>query len=70
MFLDQSLLQNVLRLNEASVLVRVTIAVINTMTKNNLERKGFVWLPLLCPCSSSKEVRTGTQTGQEPGDRS
>jgi hypothetical protein len=35
------------------------------MTKNILGRKGFVWLPLPHHCSSSKEVRTGTQVGQE-----
>jgi hypothetical protein len=28
------------------VLVRVSIALINTMTKSKLGRKGFIWLPL------------------------
>ena len=30
-------------------------------------KKGFIWLTL--PYSLLKEVRTGTQTGQEPGGR-
>ena len=33
---------------------------------SNLGRKGFIWLTLAQHCSSLKEVRTGTQTGQEP----
>ena len=37
------------------------------MTKKQLGRKGFVQLTHLCCCSSPKEVRTGTQTGQEAG---
>jgi hypothetical protein len=32
-----------------------------------LEREGFIWFILPYRCSSSKEVRTGTQTGQELG---
>jgi hypothetical protein len=32
-----------------------------------LGRKGFIELILLHCCSSLKEVRTGTQTGQEAG---
>jgi hypothetical protein len=28
------------------------------------------WLTLAYHCSLLKEVRTGTQTGKEPGDRS
>jgi hypothetical protein len=42
----------------------------NTMTKSNLGRKGFIWLTLSHHCLSLKEVRTGTQTGKEPGGRS
>ena len=38
--------------------------------KSKLGRKGFIWFTLLYHCSSSKEVRTRTQTGQEPGARS
>jgi hypothetical protein len=34
------------------------------MTKKQLGRKGFIQLTLPCCCSSLKEVRTGTQTGQ------
>jgi hypothetical protein len=33
--------------------------------KSKLRRKGSSWLTLAHHCSSSKEVRTGTQTGQE-----
>ena len=33
-------------------------------------RKGFIQLTLPNCCPSPKEVRTGTQTGQEPGGRS
>ena len=32
--------------------------------------KGFIWFILPCNCSSSKEGRGGTQTGQKPGGRS
>jgi hypothetical protein len=37
----------------------------NIMTKSKLGRKGFIWLTLPYCCSSPKEVRTGTQAGQE-----
>ena len=40
----------------------------NIMTKKQLGRKGFIWLTLPYCCSSPKEVRTGTQVGQEAGD--
>ena len=33
-----------------------------------LGRKVFVWLTRPCHCSSAKEIRTGTQRAQEPGD--
>jgi hypothetical protein len=39
----------------------------NIMTKKQLGRKGFFQLTLPHCCSSSKEVRTGTQAGQEAG---
>jgi hypothetical protein len=39
----------------------------NIMIKKHLGRKGFIQLTLPHCCSSSKEVRTGTQTGQEAG---
>ena len=38
--------------------------------KSKLVRKEFIWLTPPHCCSSSKEVRTGTHTGQEPGGRS
>jgi hypothetical protein len=37
------------------------------MTKKHLGRKGFIQLTLPHCCSSPKEVKTGTQTGQEAG---
>ena len=39
----------------------------NIMTKKQLGRKGFIQLTLPYCCSSPKEVRTGTQAGQEAG---
>ena len=43
------------------VLVKVTVAVINTMAKSNLEKKGFIRVTLLYRYSTLKEIRTGTQ---------
>lgn len=40
------------------------------MTKSNLEGKRFVLLTVPLDSSSFRAVRAGTQTGQEPGDRS
>jgi hypothetical protein len=37
------------------------------MNKKQLGRKGYIWLTLPYCCSSPKEVRTGTQAGQEAG---
>jgi hypothetical protein len=37
------------------------------MTKKQLGKKGFIRLTLPYCCSSPKEVRTGTQAGQEAG---
>jgi hypothetical protein len=37
------------------------------MMKKHLGRKGFIQLTLPHCCSLPKEVRTGTQTGQEAG---
>jgi hypothetical protein len=49
-------------------LVRVSIPGQNIMTKKQLGRKGFIQLTPPNHCSSSlKEVRTGTQAGQEAG---
>jgi hypothetical protein len=39
----------------------------NIMTKKQLGKKGFIRLTLPHCCSSLKEVRTGTQAGQEAG---
>jgi hypothetical protein len=47
------------------VLVRVSIFAQNIMTK--LDRKEFIQLTLPHCCPSPKEVRTGTQAGQEAG---
>jgi hypothetical protein len=43
------------------VLVRVSIP------RSKFGRKGFIQLTLPRCCSSSKKVKTGTQTGQEAG---
>jgi hypothetical protein len=37
------------------------------MTKNQVGEEGFIQLTFLHCCSSLKEVRTGTQAGQEAG---
>jgi hypothetical protein len=37
------------------------------MIKKKLEKKGFIQLTFPHCCSSLKEVRTGTQAGQEAG---
>lgn len=51
-------------------LVRITIAMLEHHDQRDLWRKGFSWLKLPHYSSSLKEVRTGTQTGQDPGGRS
>jgi hypothetical protein len=53
-----------------SVLVRVTVAVVKHPDQRKLGRKGSICLTLPSHCSSSEEVRTGTQVRQEPGGRS
>ena len=55
---------------QLTVLVSVTVDVMKYHTESKLGRKGFGLLT--CPhcCPSPKEVRTGAQTGQEPGGRS
>jgi hypothetical protein len=52
------------------VLVRVIIAVMKYHDQSNFGRKEFIQLIFPYHCSSSEEVRTGTQTGQESGVRS
>lgn len=52
------------------VLVRVSSPMMKQHDQRNLGRKGFIWLTLPQHCLSSKKVRTGTQIGQEPGDKS
>jgi hypothetical protein len=37
------------------------------MTKKQVEEEGFIPLTLPYCCSPSKEIRTGTQAGQEAG---
>jgi hypothetical protein len=51
------------------VLARVAVAVKKHHDQRQL-RKRLIWLTLLHHCSSPKEVRIGTQTGEEPGGRS
>ena len=52
-----------------TVSVRVSIPGQNIMTKKQVGggRKGFTQLTFPYCCSSLKEVRTGTQAGQETG---
>ena len=52
------------------VLVRIIIAVMEHHDQNDLWRKRFIQVTLLHDDSSLKEVRTGTQPGQETGARS
>jgi hypothetical protein len=51
--------------------IRVALVMISlhrNRTQAKTGKKGFIWLMLLHH-SLSKEVKTGTQTGQEPGGR-
>jgi hypothetical protein len=57
-------------LDTRAVLGRVSIAATKHSDQSNLKRKGFIRLTLPQHCSSSKEVRTGTHPGQDPGGRS
>jgi hypothetical protein len=66
-----------LRLLKAYVLISEYISVIWVTTsamkhdhKSKLERKEFISLTISYHYSSSKEVRTGTQTGQKPEGKS
>jgi hypothetical protein len=49
------------------VLVRASIPAQTSCSRIKLGRKGFIQLTCLCYCWSAKEVRTGTQAGQEAG---
>lgn len=49
------------------VLLRVTIAVMTHRDQSSVGRKGFIQLTLLHYSLLLKEVRSGTQTQQEPG---
>jgi hypothetical protein len=51
---------------QKTVLVRVTVAVLKHHDQSNLGRKGFIRLMPPHHSSSSEEVRTGIQAGQEP----
>jgi hypothetical protein len=50
-----------------SVLVRVSIPAQTSWPRSKSGRKGFIQLTLPHCCPSLKEVRTGTQAGQEAG---
>ena len=50
--------------------VGIIIAVIQHFDQSNLGRKGFIWLVVPHLSQSLKEVRAGTQTGQESGGKS
>jgi hypothetical protein len=45
--------------------VRVSIPAQTSRPRSKLGRKGFILLALPYCCSSPKEIRTGTQAGQE-----
>ena len=45
-------------------MVRVSFTTMTCMTKKHLDRKGFIRCTLIYPCSSLKEVNTGTQVGE------
>jgi hypothetical protein len=49
------------------VLIMVSIPAQTSGPRSKLGRKGFIQLTFPHCCSSSKEVRTGTQAGQEAG---
>jgi hypothetical protein len=49
------------------LLGRVSIPAQTSWPRNKLGREGFIQLTLPYCCSSSKEVRTATQAGQEAG---
>jgi hypothetical protein len=53
-----------------SFLDRVSIPAQTSWPRSKLGKKGFIQLTLPHWCSSPKEVRTGTHTGQELGGRS
>lgn len=53
-----------------SMCLRVPIAVMNTMTKKQVEEERVAWLTPPHCCSSQKEVSTGIPKGQDPGGRS
>lgn len=49
--------------------VVVVVVVMKHHVYSSLGRKGFIELTLPYHCSPPKEVRAGTQVGQEPGGR-
>ena len=53
------------RLEGCSLVSLLCCNTIAAMTERKLGRKRFIWLTLLCYSPSLKEVRTGTQGGQE-----
>ena len=55
--------------NKCIVLVRVIITVIKHYDENNLDRKMVMWVRLSYCCSLLMKIRTGIDTGQEPGGR-
>lgn len=52
------------------ILVRVIITLMKCNNQKELWRKGCIWLSLLYYCSLWKEVRTETQAGMQPAERS
>lgn len=56
--------------DEVNILVKVSIAAKKPQPNSKLGRKEFIWLPVTYCCSFLKEIRTRTQTGQNPGGTS
>lgn len=52
-----------------SVLLRVSIGSTKYHDQKQIGRKASIWLTFPYCCLQSKLVRTGTQTGQDPGSR-
>jgi hypothetical protein len=65
---SQNTLKSVIVTILGNDLVKVSVAAMKHHDQN--ARKGLIQLSLPHSCSSPKEIRAGTQTGQEPEGRS
>lgn len=68
--ISQTISNEIINIRWKNILVRVSITVMKHDDQSNLEEKEFIWLRLPHHCSLAKEVRTGTETGQDAGGRS